>query len=77
MPTIYVFEQNCENYQNFLFEKFYFMVVKFSVYLNRHVFIMIITNFVVASSVLVYKEGRLHCKLRQEHIQLCYIPLCI
>ena len=34
------FEQKYEKYQNFLFENFHFFVVKFSVYLNRHVFVM-------------------------------------
>ena len=34
------FEQKYEKYQNFLSEHFHFLVVKFSVYLNRHVFIM-------------------------------------
>ena len=34
------FEQNPEKYQNFLSENFHFLVVKFSVYLNRHVFVM-------------------------------------
>ena len=34
------FEQKCEEYQNFLPENFHFVVVKFSVYLNRHVFVM-------------------------------------
>ena len=34
------FEQKYEKYQNFLSENFHFLVVKFSVYLNRHVFIM-------------------------------------
>ena len=32
------FEQKYEKYQNFLSENFHFLVVKFSVYLNRHVF---------------------------------------
>ena len=35
------FEQNYEKYQNFLSVNFHILVVKFSVYLNRHVFIMI------------------------------------
>ena len=35
------FEQKYEKYQNFLSENFPFLVVKFSVYLNRRVFIMI------------------------------------
>ena len=35
------FEQKYEKCQNFLSEKFSFLVVKFSVYLNRHVFVVI------------------------------------
>ena len=35
------FEQKYEKYQNFLSENFHFLVVKISVYLNRHVFVMI------------------------------------
>ena len=35
------FEQKYENYQNFLSENFHVLVVKFSVYLNRHGFAMI------------------------------------
>ena len=34
------FEQKYEKYQNFLTENFPFLVVKFSIYLNRLVFIM-------------------------------------
>ena len=34
------FEQKYEKYQNFLSENFHVLVVKFSVYLNRYVFIM-------------------------------------
>ena len=34
------FEQKYEKYQNFLSENFHFLVVKFSVYLNWHVFVM-------------------------------------
>ena len=36
------FEQKYEKYRNFLSENFHFLVVKFSVYLNRHVFVMIV-----------------------------------
>ena len=32
------FQQKQEKYQTFLSENFHFLVVKFSVYLNRHVF---------------------------------------
>ena len=34
------FEKNYEKYQNFLSENFPFLVVKFSIYLNRRVFVM-------------------------------------
>ena len=34
------FEQIYEKYQNFLSEIFHILEVKFSVYLNRHVFVM-------------------------------------
>ena len=34
------FEKKCEKYQNFLSENFQFLEVKFSIYLNRSVFIM-------------------------------------
>ena len=36
------FEKKYEKYQNFLSENFQFLVVKFSVYLNRHVIVMYI-----------------------------------
>ena len=36
----YVFEQKYEKYQSFLSENFQFLEVKFSIYLNRHVFVM-------------------------------------
>ena len=35
------FKQKYENYQNFLSENFQFLVVKFSIYLNRRVFVMV------------------------------------
>ena len=34
------FEQKYEKYQNFSSENFHFLVVKFSIYLNKRVFIM-------------------------------------
>ena len=34
------FEQKYEKYQNFYLKTFSFLVVKFSIYLNRRVFIM-------------------------------------
>ena len=35
------FEQNYEKYQSFLSENFQFLEVNFSLYLKRHVFVMI------------------------------------
>ena len=35
------FEQKYENYKNFSSENFQFLLVKISVYLNRHVYIML------------------------------------
>ena len=34
------FEQKYEKYQSFFIENFQFLEVKFSLYLNRHVFVM-------------------------------------
>ena len=34
------FEQKYEKFQNFLSENFHFLMVKFSIYLNRRVFVM-------------------------------------
>ena len=43
------FEQKYEKYtyQSFLSENFQFFEVKFSIYLNRHVFIMYLTTFFI------------------------------
>ena len=41
------FEQKYENYQNFSSVNFHFLVVKISVYLNRHVFLMMVCLFVL------------------------------
>ena len=45
------FEQKYEKYQNFLSEDIHFLVVKFSIYLNRHVFVMN-TQFIVVHTYL-------------------------
>ena len=39
------FEQKYEKYQNFLSEIFHFLVVKFSLYLNRDVFVMVCLEY--------------------------------
>ena len=38
VPTIYILSRNMKNIRIFLSENFHFLVVKFSVFLNRHVF---------------------------------------
>ena len=42
------FEQKYEKYQ-FLSENIHFLVVKFSVYLDRHVFVMLLQHFIAQS----------------------------
>ena len=44
------FEQKYEKYQNVLSENFHFLVVKFSVYLNRHVFVMTSISLIEATA---------------------------
>ena len=46
------FEQKYEKYQNVLSETFHFLVVTFSVYLNRHAFVMLIQFLCKCVSVL-------------------------
>ena len=48
------FEQKYEKYQNYLCENFHILVVKFSIYLNRRVFILV-TTF---GRKIPYLEGR-------------------
>ena len=48
------FEQKYEKYQNFSSENFHFLVVKFPVYLNRHVFIMIRHFFFFNRKILIF-----------------------
>ena len=46
------FDQKCEKISKFLSENFQCLVVKFSVYLNRHVFIMICFVFLLTSGAV-------------------------
>ena len=43
------FEQKYKKYQRFLSENFQFLEVKFSIYLNRHVFVMAEISFISVS----------------------------
>ena len=60
------FEQEYEKYQNFLSENFPFLVVKFSIYLNRLVFVMLFPCHCVllllntSSHLLALSTGRLY-----------------
>ena len=46
------FEQKYEKYQRFLYENFQFWEMKFSIYLNRHVFVMMTGATTVLSTSL-------------------------
>ena len=48
MPTIYVLNRNIKILE-FSSENFLFLMVKFSVYLNRHVFVMIVQSILTPS----------------------------
>ena len=50
------FEQNEEKHRKFLSENFHFLVVKFSVYLNRHVFVMQKTYNLTFSVINVFAD---------------------
>ena len=49
------FDQKYEKYQNVLPENFPFLVVKFSIYLKRHVFVMLFTGEQIAPSEKGFK----------------------
>ena len=56
------FEQKFENYQSFLSENFQFLVAKFSIYLNRRVFVMLkfedhVVLIVISSALLSIMSG--------------------
>ena len=69
MPTSYVFSRNVKKYQNLLSENFHFLVVKFSVYFNRHVFVMskldmfvpVCNNGCVQIQRCIFEFGHDHC----------------
>ena len=48
------FEQKYEKYQSFLSENFQFLVVKFSIYLNRHVFVMCSMFLISRYAIIVH-----------------------
>ena len=48
------FDQKYVKYRNFSSENFQFLVVKFSVYLNRHVFIMLTASCFVFKVVFFF-----------------------
>ena len=86
------FEQKYEKYQNFLSENFHFLVVKFYVYLNRHVFVMrrvemggveglvmkvsIRTFFLPPKKVFIYLFFYLCFEQKYEKYQIFYLKTC-
>ena len=51
---MYVFEQKYEKYQNFCLKTFRFLVVKFSIYLKRRVFVMFFRINITNHSFIIY-----------------------
>ena len=49
------FQQKYEKYQSFLYKNFQFLVVKFSIYLNRHV-LLVPRKILVKKKQLYYKS---------------------
>ena len=57
------FEQKCEKYQYFSSDNFHFLVVRFSVYLNRHVFVMFCEHSDgLASSAMIYETRQIRAQ---------------
>ena len=63
------FEQKCEKYRSFLSENFQFLEVKFSVYLNRHVFVMFSSPHIIEIFFLCFPEKGfdITCNLENLH----------
>ena len=57
------FEQKYVKYQNFLSKNFHFLMVKFSVYLNRRVFVMSLSVYILRVNIFVtiYMWQRPYC----------------
>ena len=64
--TTYVLIRNMKNIRIFLSENFHFLVVKFSVYLNRHAFVMDYANAVRLKTLWIvgYSESALRRMVR-------------
>ena len=58
------FEQKYEKYQRFLSENFQLFGVKFSIYLNRHVFVMSKLGYFGDIFLIFYKNGLLSVIIR-------------
>ena len=77
------YEQKYEKYQNFSSESFHFMVIQFSIYLNRRVFVMSVcttalfdqssqdTLWVAKDPKHQAQDAQAELSLRWEHIQSC------
>ena len=63
VPTIYVLSRNMKNISIFYLKNCHFLVVKFSVYLNRHVFVMQWRPWLDCTDV--QSDQGLHCLLTE------------
>ena len=72
------FEQKYEKYQNFLSEHFHFLVVKFSVYSNRHVFVMVQKRYIlvdIPEDTGIYRKALIYFFLQLLYFGLFYIKI--
>ena len=68
VPTINVLSRNMKNIRIFYLKIFIFMVVKFSVYLNRHVFVMDIVQSSAQLSQLLFTYRLDSCYIDKQRV---------
>ena len=69
VPTIYVFSRNMKIFIFFFLpENFRFLVIKFSVYLNRHVFVMICL-YMILIFILKKIHGKVYIKVNEDTLE--------
>ena len=77
---ILCFEQKYEKYPTFLSENFYFLMVRFSVYLNRLVFVMkCFLSFILFQKLSAIPPsafyGQEHKHLGEKYVRFCFIKV--
>ena len=67
------FEQKCRKYRSFLSENFQFLEMKFSIYLNRRVFVMINqrVTFLALNYIILFKISRGYSTFLKNYISVC------